>query len=445
MSEHLSDLDIERYRRRKMAPAELLASNDHLAICERCYQRSVKEGQLERAYALLRTDLNELDRAGRDHLAYDHIAAYVDDKVSGDEAKIIESHIELCQQCEAEVSDLRALKETLQADEDSVVKARASFRRRFSALWQRPAFRLTFQLAGAVVIAALFAWVATISLRGKLADLRSELAQLRGENEHLQQEFKNAENAIAELKDDLARSQSSQGDGSSNPSQQAALALNDSNGQVTLDKQGNLEGLNSLPPAYQQMVKTALTAQRIASSPVITRLAGESKNLMGGAGSDVSFTLRSPVGTATQSDRPTFRWSELSGATGYIVTVYKPNSKDMVTSELLSATEWTIPRPLKRGGIYAWQVRALKDGKEIRVPSTAGPDAKFKVLEQAKVDELALAKQNYSDSHLLSGILYAQAGLLDNAEQELQALRDANPQSRVARNLLRSVKAMRRR
>jgi hypothetical protein len=41
-------------------------------------------------------------------------------------------------------------------------------------------------------------------------------------------------------------------------------------------------------------------------------------------------------------------------------------------------------------------------------------------------------------------VVYADAGLLDQSERELQELLDANPKSSVARNLLRSVKALRR-
>jgi hypothetical protein len=86
----------------------------------------------------------------------------------------------------------------------------------------------------------------------------------------------------------------------------------------------------------------------------------------------------------------------------------------------------------------------MKDGEEIRMPAPSAPDAKFKVLEQSQAEALERAKQAYGHSHLLLGILYAQAGLLDNAEQEFQALSEANPRSRVAQTLLHSVKALRR-
>jgi hypothetical protein len=57
---------------------------------------------------------------------------------------------------------------------------------------------------------------------------------------------------------------------------------------------------------------------------------------------------------------------------------------------------------------------------------------------------LAEAKNASAGSHLTIGLLYAQAGLLDDAERELQALLRANPQSTLAQKLLRSVRAKRK-
>jgi predicted Zn-dependent protease len=42
------------------------------------------------------------------------------------------------------------------------------------------------------------------------------------------------------------------------------------------------------------------------------------------------------------------------------------------------------------------------------------------------------------------GLLYAQAGLLDEAEQELRTLRQANPDSEAVRRWLAQVQARRR-
>jgi hypothetical protein len=66
------------------------------------------------------------------------------------------------------------------------------------------------------------------------------------------------------------------------------------------------------------------------------------------------------------------------------------------------------------------------------------------VLEQAKANELARAKRLFGTSHLTLGLLYADAGLLSEAEREFRLLRAANPNSELARNLLRQIQALRK-
>jgi hypothetical protein len=94
--------------------------------------------------------------------------------------------------------------------------------------------------------------------------------------------------------------------------------------------------------------------------------------------------------------------------------------------------------------IYSWKVLAVKDGEEVVSPRPAAPDAQFKVLEHARVEELEQARQLHSQSHLLMGTLYARAGLLDEAEREFQELIEKNPKSSFANKLLRDLRARRR-
>jgi hypothetical protein len=143
-----------------------------------------------------------------------------------------------------------------------------------------------------------------------------------------------------------------------------------------------------------------------------------------------------------QSDRPEFSWQSLAGAQSYTVTITDPQLNEVAVSEPLTATRWRIPRPLARGAIYSWQVTARKDGENIISPLMPAPEAKFKVLDEARYQELMRARQAYNGSHLTLGILYTRYGLLDEAEQEFRALVRENPQSDPARRLLRSVELM---
>ena len=89
-------------------------------------------------------------------------------------------------------------------------------------------------------------------------------------------------------------------------------------------------------------------------------------------------------------------------------------------------------------------MKAIKEGQEITSPRPPAPQAKFRVLDQSKANELARAKRAYGSSHLTLALLYAEAGLLKEAEQELRQLRRTNPNSELANKLLRQVQSLRR-
>ena len=115
----------------------------------------------------------------------------------------------------------------------------------------------------------------------------------------------------------------------------------------------------------------------------------------------------------------------------------------MAASDSLAATRWAVPTPLARGRTYVWQVRAVKGGGEVVAPPPEGPRVKFRVLEQAKLEEVERARRSQPNSHLVLGVVYAEAGLLEDAEREFAALVRANPRSPAARKLLGSVRAAR--
>jgi hypothetical protein len=89
-------------------------------------------------------------------------------------------------------------------------------------------------------------------------------------------------------------------------------------------------------------------------------------------------------------------------------------------------------------------VKAIKDGQELITPRPPAPQAKFRILDRAKANEIMQARRAYASSHLTLALLYTDAGLLDEAERELRALQKANPNSEIARRLLSNVQAMRR-
>ena len=161
-----------------------------------------------------------------------------------------------------------------------------------------------------------------------------------------------------------------------------------------------------------------------------------------GAGSS-EYGLLNPVATAVESRTPTFHWRVIESSESYVVTIYDLDSKKIEASEPLAKTEWKANVPLERGRIYAWQVRATRKGEEVLMPPPAAAEAKFRIIDAAKAEALAQVRRSQARSHLVLGLAYADAGLLEESERELRKLVAANPKSSVARGLLRSVQAQR--
>jgi hypothetical protein len=221
--------------------------------------------------------------------------------------------------------------------------------------------------------------------------------------------------------------------------------LNDGAGQLALNQEGELSGADDLPPAYRNMLKEALMNRRIERSSQLNGLNRSSSPLKSTDKQGNEFSVTEPVGKVLMTDKPTFRWSSMEGASAYVVEVYDDQFNLVVASPQLTSNSWTAQRSLSRGRVYSWQVKAIKDGQEFTSPRPPAPQARFRVLDQAKANELMKAKRAYPSSHLALGLLYAEAGLLDEAERELRLLQKANPGSEVARSLLSQIQALRSR
>ncbi len=443
MIEHLSEKQADDFYGGLLSPDELVQLDHHLATCSACHDRFSQSARLRQAVAALRADLAS---AGDEpsHLAYEQLAAYADGQLDSVESETLESHLADCPTCTTELQELQAFRQQLRhsAIDSSQEADDTKLSGNVLPFWRTGGFRRVVQMAAAAAAIALLIWAATIPLRRELDTLHTQLAEAQKQNDQLRSEYESAQAEVEELQSQLAAGQPPE-DAAAIPDD-FVVALNDGNGRIILDRAGNLAGLENLPPAVQQLAKAALTSERIENPQEIKDLSGQAIILMGRASNGVAFGLMSPVGTVVTADRPMLRWQALVGASGYRVSVFDADFNEVASSPLLTATSWTINKSLARGRIYSWQVTASKDGAEIKSPAPPAPIAQFKVLEKSRADEIAAAKRNHANAHLPLGLLYARAGLLDDAERELQALLRNNPNSAVARKLLTQVRALRR-
>ena len=437
MTGHLSSQQVERYRERKLSAQEMLSVDDHLAACEECRSKAVEAIKLGLSLDSLRA---EFESSSLTHITYEQLAAYLDDEIDSVGRETVESHLACCAQCSKEMGELREISAALPAltfREPSAAKTPGVWERAQS-LWRLSSIRIPLGVAAAAAVIALAVWIAGLPLRREISELETQLAEAREKNEQLQQEY---EIAKAETEDLQAQLQ-----GSGPPTQieaAAGIALDDGPVRVRVDNQ--IEGLQSMPPAFQQAIRSAIETGQVKTPQTVMDLAKDAEVLMGPSTGGVAFALLNPVGVVIRTARPTLRWQALEGAESYTVTVFDADYNEIARSPVLAAPSWAMPEALERGRVYLWNVTASVNGKEIKSPVAPAPEARFKVLEKNKLDEIGRARKEYPESHLLTGLLYAQAGLLDEAEREFQILARRNRKSPIAQRLLRAIKNLRSR
>jgi hypothetical protein len=219
-------------------------------------------------------------------------------------------------------------------------------------------------------------------------------------------------------------------------------ALKDESGDIHLDRDSQVVGLDSLPVSTRREIADAVVGGKVSQPEVLNELAAGDSTIRG-SNTGPSFKLLSPERLVIVEDRPTFRWQRLPGVSSYQVYVGDARGHQAATSVALSTdtSEWTPSNRLNRGQVYSWSVVAVLDGKEIVSPGSSSPEMKFQVLSDSSLRELAEIKNTHS--HLALGVFYSRVGLLAEAEREFQKLGQLNPQSDVASKLLRSVRSLR--
>jgi hypothetical protein len=431
LSDHLSQNQIEGYGRRALTPAELLAVSDHLSLCDLCRRQTERALHGDAAIFSLKSALWSDAAEQPAHLREEQIVDFVDGRLAKEDARIVTDHIHSCEPCQGMVEDLQQFREAVTPGLDRnfqpaaarIVEqpTRSGFREWLGGLWPQ-SIPLTFASGLALLLLALAGWMIVQRIRS--GEKPSDITQ----TSPTPTVVPSPQSPVAP-EEFLAR-------------------LKDGDIEYRLDRAGRLSGAESLPPKAQQWIQSALSGHRLEKSPLLAGIAGAPDSaLRAGPGETdalAGFALLRPIGKVLLSDRPIFQWSRLAGASNYIVEIYDEQFNLVRASPAIAATSWTVSEPLKRGMNFSWQVKLQKEGQEYVFPRPPAPQAKFRVLDRAKADEILQAQRSYPSSHLPLGLLYADAGLLDDAEREFRALQKANPGSPIARRLLSQAQAMRR-
>lgn len=465
MSTHLSTQQVEQYRRRELAPAELLDAGDHLVVCEACRLKIADAERLEHTLSALREDFRQEARQEQEHLTYEQLSLYVDDSLDEIEREIVDSHTFVCAPCKEELRDLFAFKDTLvtppSVAKDERREASATSWERLNA-WRRNWWQI-MGAAAALILVTLGVWLAlrtkdnsqVVVLQPTPTPTPLASPTLTPQPSPSASPSNNSNNTNPKPTPQVTPQvtpQSPRLPERKVPSPDASgaaplIALNDNGRQIALDNRGRLTGIETVPTAEREIIRKALQTNQLEMPASLADLKRRDGTLLGAPGSsgDVnqSFAAIGPAGTIVQTERPHFRWQALQGAENYTVKIYDTDFNLVDASTKLTTTDWTPQKSLAPGRVYQWQVTATKDGSEIVSPAPPAPEARFKVLESAQRERLTRALRAARNSHLARGVIYTKAGLLDEAEREFEALLELNPESGVARKLLENVRAAR--
>lgn len=435
MYQHPTEQQLTEYKRRTLAPDAFRVIHGHISECVRCSARCYEQTQTRTDYETLLAALTPAADELPYHLTDETAIDYIADKLNEIDREPAVTHLEVCAECSAMIARIRAAREepVLASTNPAIASATTVARlpaQTWFKLWPARLSQLRhLQLAAAVLLFVVLLGAALLLFRaGDTQPAKLVRQDTPPENDNAQP----------------TPATSPQPEPTPAQPAQIVLDLKDAGRQVTLDAKGNLAGLEHLPEQLRQQIKSVLIKQQIPRAAILDDLNRRPGTLLGeGDRNGLPFRLLAPLGVVIESDQPTFRWQPLAGADSYNVTVTDDKLNEVATSGPVMATSWRVPHSLARGGTYSWQVTAhKKDGQTVTSPVLPAPQAKFQVLARTRLKELRQARRVYPDSYLTLGILYAQAGMLNDAAREFQALVQANPQADVVHKLLRDVRAL---
>jgi hypothetical protein len=327
---------------------------------------------------------DELRAAEADAPSFDELAAYVEGRLSPAEGAELEERIAADSVLRREVELLRELR-------DELARPQAPAAARRSWPWMT--------LAAAAAVAVIAWWL-------------------------------------------LPRAGTPPGGGPGAPSPAPIAAVSDGDERVVLLEGGALIGLPGVDPDLRTAAAAALRGE-LPAPPDLRSLRSERSALMGQASGMPSFAPEAPVGTRVSTARPTLRWSPHPDATAYEVKVFDQDFNEQAAGGPIAGTEWQPDRDLAAGRVYLWLVTALTRRGRVSAPAAPQPEARFEVADPTLMAQVARRRGGAPSSHLVAALAFLEAGLLDDADVELQALATANPGAprvSVLRDRLRALR-----
>ena len=434
MTEHLLTDDIKNYLSREMSSVELSKADEHLAKCDACFTRLTEFRDTVQSFDI---DALRFSAEESEHLSYERLEAYVDQKANEIDREIADVHLQVCRDCSFQLDGLLQMRKLVEADSEKREAARqASAKSIFGGIREflsgNHSLKYGFAALAVLLVVSFFGiFIAT------RRTATNEIAATASPTVNAPQNVQSAN--VISITDTPANA-----DSQTNTNVNANVKREVNTNTSLAKPPTEISAPENVSPKNEPEIAHVISAQRLNLPAELKTLNSQTGRLMGGEAEGIPFAVSDPVGKIVQTNRPQFQWRELAGAEGYVVNVYDTDFNLVATSPQISATSWQVGKPLARGKTYLWQVTAIKNGEEIKSPVRPAPDARFKVLDANKAAEIARLNRQYKNEHLFLGIMYANAGLLDEAEREFRRELAVNPNSKQARKFLQNVRAGRK-
>lgn len=415
MSGHLSAKEVEKYRKRELLPADLLAFDLHLSQCADC-RKQLPGSNL--ALAVM-ADMRMAASAAR-HLSYEQMTAYLDGNADEETCAAIEGHIESCARCAEQWRELKKFAAEMGATGQGVPSKaeKVPLRERIAELFRRPSYRLA--MVGATAAVAVVVAVAIQTGRHSGGGAGQTQVATSGQPQQ----------PGGTSSGELMSSNTQPGGKLDLP----GGTLRDGDHDVTVVL-GAVQGLDDLPQDLREAVTGVLGGKPVLSADA--RWVLETRQPSGGE-NPLGWYVITPVATAVENIQPTFRWHPLNSVINCVVHIYDEHHKEIQKSGPLASNEWTPARTLTSGHRYIWQVAGMRKGSQLGTTL----EARFVVLDDDAQLNLDQARRQYAVRPLVLGTVYEQNGLLEEARKQFSQLASENPGSGLAQKPLQQAQAL---
>ncbi|HKU75413.1 MAG TPA: hypothetical protein VJR02_15990, partial [Pyrinomonadaceae bacterium] len=316
MTHHLSELEIKQLCVSALPEDELTAAAVHTAECQSCDQRFIEELKHQRGSAPFSFTLDPEFWFRNDHLDFDQLVGLTDNTFDEETREIINIHLSTCESCREDVRSFLAFREAT-AGEMNVSYGPARYEptdmRRAPWAWQRLQRRPVYAV-GAIVLVVVAILIGVIALSRRSGPLEANKQEQTSRDSERSPTISPTPAASVE---DSAR----------------VAKLKDGGGEVTIDKDGRITGLDEVSENSRQLVSRAALSEQILPPDVLRRLSGEPGGMRGNEDGPQGFKLFYPVRRVVTEARPVFRWESLPGVSSYRVYVLDQNGNQVSQSE----------------------------------------------------------------------------------------------------------------